>query len=55
MKVYFTKGLLVMEFEVLKKSHLKRNIIIGVLVVAVISATVLNFTRARYRVSQSIP
>ena len=44
-----------MEFEVLKKSHLKRNILIGVLVVGVISAVVLNFTRAKYRVTQSIP
>ena len=44
-----------MKFEVLKKSHLKRNIIIGVLVVGVISAIVLNFTRAKYRVTQSIP
>ena len=44
-----------MEFEVLKKSHLKRNIIICVLVVGVISAIVLNFTRAKYRVTQSIP
>ena len=44
-----------MEFEVLKKSHLKRNIIIGVVVVGVISVIVLNFTRAKYRVTQSIP
>src|SRR5699024_8361355 len=44
-----------MEFEVLKRSHLKRNIIIGVVVVAIISAVVLNFTRARYRVTESIP
>ena len=44
-----------MEFEILKRSHLKRNIIIGVVVVAIISAVVLNFTRARYRVTQSIP
>ena len=44
-----------MEFKVLKKSHLKRNIIIGVLVVGVISAVILNFTRAKYRVTQSIP
>ena len=44
-----------MEFEVLKKSHLKRNIIIGVLVVGVIAAMILNFTRAKYRVTQSIP
>ena len=45
----------IMEFEVLKRSHLKRNIIIGVVVVAIISAVVLNFTRARYRVTESIP
>ena len=30
-----------MNFEVLKKSHLKRNIIVGVVVVAVIAAIVL--------------
>ena len=44
-----------MEFETLKKSHLKRNIIIGVIVVLIISAVILNFTRAKYRVTQSIP
>ena len=44
-----------MEFEVLKRSHLKRNIIIGVFAVAIISATVLNFTQAKYRVTESIP
>ena len=44
-----------MEFEVLKRSHLKRNIIIGVVAVLIISAVVLNFTRAKYRVTQSIP
>ena len=44
-----------MNFETLKKSHLKRNIIIGVMVVAIISAIVLNFTRAKYKVTQSIP
>ena len=43
-----------MEFETLKKSHLKRNIIIGVVAVLIISAIILNFTRARYRVTQSI-
>ena len=47
--------MLVMEFEVFKKSHLKRNILIAVLVAGVISAIVLNFTRAKYRVTQSIP
>ena len=44
-----------MPFETLKKSHLKRNVIIGVLVVGIISAVILNFTRAKYRVTQSIP
>ena len=44
-----------MKFQTLKRSHLKRNILIGVVAAAIISATVLNFTRARYRVTQSIP
>ena len=44
-----------MNFETLKKSHLKRNIIIGVIAVLIISAVILNFTRAKYRVTQSIP
>ena len=44
-----------MKIETLKKSHLKRNIIIGVVVVAIISAVILNFTRAKYRVTESIP
>ena len=44
-----------MEFEVLKRTHLKRNILIGVLIVGIITTVVLNFTRAKYRVTQSIP
>ena len=44
-----------MKFEVLKRSHLKRNIIIGVIAVMLISAIILNFTRAKYKVTQSIP
>ncbi len=44
-----------MEFETLKQSHLKRNIMIGVVVVLIISAIILNFTRAKYRTTQSIP
>ena len=44
-----------MEFEVLKRSHLKRNIIIGVIAVFLISACILNFTQAKYRVTESIP
>ena len=44
-----------MEIETLKKSHLKRNIIIGIVIVAIISAIILTFTRAKYRTTQSIP
>ena len=44
-----------MEFEVLKRSHLKRNIIIGVVIVLIISALVLQFTHAKYRVTKSVP
>ena len=44
-----------MEIETLKRSHLKRNILIAVVVVLIISAVILQFTRARYRVTQSIP
>ena len=44
-----------MNFEVLKKSNLKRNILIAIVVVAIISAIVLNFTQAKYRVTESIP
>ena len=44
-----------MKIETLKRSHLKRNIIIGVVAVLIISAIILNFTRAKYRVTESIP
>ena len=44
-----------MEIETLKKSHLKRNILIALVVVLIISAIILQFTRARYRVTKSIP
>ena len=44
-----------MKFEVLKKANLKRNIIIGVFVVLIISALILNFTRAKYRSTASMP
>ena len=44
-----------MKFEVLKRSHLKKYIIIGVVVILIISAVILNFTRAKYRVTESIP
>ena len=44
-----------MKYEVLKRSHLKRNIVIGLLVVALISSLIINFTRAKYRTTQSMP
>ena len=44
-----------MNFEVLKRSHLKRNIIIGVVAVAIISAVILNFTRAKYIYTDKMP
>ena len=44
-----------MKFEVLKRSHLKRNLLIGVVAILIISAVVLNFTRAKYRTAQSMP
>ena len=44
-----------MEFEVLKKSRLKRNILIGVTTIAVLTAGILTFTKAKYRVTESIP
>ena len=44
-----------MKLETLKKSHVKRNILIGVVIVLIISAIILNFTKAKYRITQSIP
>ena len=44
-----------MKYEVLKRSHLKRNILIAVLVVSLISSLILNFTQAKYRTTESIP
>ena len=44
-----------MKFEVIKGSHVKRNIIIGVLVVLVLSAIILTFTKAKYKITESMP
>ena len=44
-----------MDFEVLKRSHVKRNIIIAVVIVFVLSAIILTFTRAKYKTTASIP
>ncbi len=51
----FHEGKRVMEFEVLKRSYLKRCIIIGVIAVLVISAIILTFTRAKYRSVADMP
>ena len=44
-----------MKYEVLKRSHLKRNIIIAVAIVFILSAIILTFTRAKYRTTESMP
>ena len=44
-----------MKYEVLKRSNLKSNIVISLIVVGVISAIILNFTQAKYRTTESIP
>ena len=44
-----------MKFEVLKRSHIKRNILIGIIVVLILSAVLLTFTRAKYKITESIP
>ena len=44
-----------MEFEVLKRGHIKRNIIIGIVAVLLISTIILNFTRAKYRTTAEVP
>ena len=44
-----------MTFETLKRSHLKRNILIAVAIVFILSAIILTFTRAKYKVTDSMP
>ena len=44
-----------MKFEVLKKDNLKRNIIIGIFVVLIISTIIFNLTKAKYRSTASVP
>ena len=43
-----------MEIEVLKKSKVKRNIVIALITIFIISAIVLQFTRAKYRVTDTV-
>ena len=44
-----------MKFEVIKRSHVKRNILIGVIIVLILIAVILTFTRAKYRITKSLP
>ena len=44
-----------MNFEVLKRSHVKRNILIGVIIVLILSAIILTFTKAKYKITESMP
>ena len=44
-----------MNFEVLKRSHIKRNIIIAVIIILILSAVILTFTKAKYKTTTSIP
>ena len=44
-----------MDFEVLKRSHVKRNILIAVIVVFIMSAIIFSFTMAKYKTTASIP
>ena len=44
-----------MNFEVLKRSHVKRNILIAVAIVFILSAIILTFTKAKYKITKSLP
>ena len=44
-----------MKYEVLKRSHVKRNILIAVIVVFIMSAIIFSFTMAKYKTTTSIP
>ena len=44
-----------MEFEGLKRGHIKRNIIIGSFAVLFISTIILNFTKAKYQTTADVP
>ena len=44
-----------MKYEVLKRSYVKRNIIIAVIIILILSAIILTFTKAKYKTTASIP
>ena len=43
-----------MELRKLKQNHLKRNLLIGITSIAVLTAGILTFTKAKYRTTESI-
>ena len=44
-----------MKLEKLKESHLKRNLLISIVIIGILITIVLTFTKARYRIAESIP
>ena len=44
-----------MKLEKLKESHLKRNLLISIVIIGILITIVLAFTKARYRIAESIP
>ena len=44
-----------MNFEVLKRSNIKRNILIAVIIILILSAIILTLTKAKYKTTASIP
>ena len=44
-----------MDFKVLKRSHLKRNIIIGITTITILTASIITLTKASFRTTESIP
>ena len=44
-----------MNFKVLKRSHLKRKIIIGMTTITVLTASIITLTKASFRTTESIP
>ena len=44
-----------MKYEVLKRIHIKRNIIVAVIIILILSAIILTFTKAKYKTTASIP
>ena len=43
-----------MKYKILNKNYLKRNIVIVALIIGIISVVILNFTRTKHRITESI-